>query len=82
MNTSCFRGFSDIKYIIVNMKKSIDHIDILENIVDFKVNQDKTGEVWKMLSGIKDDFYIYDRCGRLAEFVPYARSYLGRNDVR
>eukprot|EP00112_Aurelia_sp_Birch-Aquarium-sp1_P000266 Seg1021.5 transcript_id=Seg1021.5/GoldUCD/mRNA.D3Y31 product="hypothetical protein" protein_id=Seg1021.5/GoldUCD/D3Y31 len=35
-----------------------------------------------MLNGSKDDFYIYNRCGALSDYVPKSKSYLGKNYVK
>jgi len=31
---------------------------------------------WSALGGLKDDVFIYDKCGRLAYYVPFPRSYV------
>ncbi|CAM5136552.1 unnamed protein product [Eretmochelys imbricata] len=33
-------------------------------------------DVWQILDGDKDDFFIYDRCGRLAFHIPLPYSFL------
>ena len=68
--------------MVVNMAKSAKKIGLLTEIVDFKVHQDKDGSIWKMLNGSKDDFYIYDFCGKLSEYIPKERSYLREDDVK
>jgi len=74
-------GMKRISFVIVNLKKAAKSKHLLDRIVDFKVYQDKTGNIWKMLNGSKDDFYIYNRCGNLSGFVPSKKSFLGKNYV-
>eukprot|EP00795_Rhopilema_esculentum_P004135 gene4135-20319_t len=64
------------------MANSAEQIGLLTKIVDFKVHQDKDGSIWKMLNGSKDDFYVYDFCGKLSEYISKERSYLGEEDVK
>ncbi|MBN3283103.1 SEPP1 protein, partial [Polyodon spathula] len=74
------RGLNNISYMIVN---SQDHesrhlYPLLRKKVSVNIpvyNQDNLQEdVWKLLAGDKDDFLIYDRCGRLTSHLglPYS----------
>uniref|UniRef100_G3WG53 Selenoprotein P N-terminal domain-containing protein n=2 Tax=Sarcophilus harrisii TaxID=9305 RepID=G3WG53_SARHA len=64
-------GFSNISYIVVNHQGNPSQLNfkelkdkVSENITVYQqeVNQQ---DVWTVLNGSKDDFLIYDRCGRL-----------------
>ncbi|XP_035660700.1 selenoprotein P-like [Branchiostoma floridae] len=54
----------------------------LEGVVNFGVYQDTPrADVWGLLDGRKDDFIIYDRCGRLARHIRMPEAWLVRPDV-
>ncbi|XP_078621595.1 uncharacterized protein LOC144887930 [Branchiostoma floridae x Branchiostoma japonicum] len=54
----------------------------LEGVVNFGVYQDTPREnVWGLLDGRKDDFIIYDRCGRLGRHIRMPEAWLVRPDV-
>ncbi|XP_064605443.1 selenoprotein Pb-like [Liolophura sinensis] len=53
-------------------------VEELEVRVGFPVFQDThSRNIWTSLEGNKDDFFIYDRCGNLAYYLPYPDSWLG-----
>ncbi|XP_015928303.1 BEACH domain-containing protein lvsA [Parasteatoda tepidariorum] len=73
----------DINFMIVN--SNLQHAVLLrrelENRVSFDVFQDNHEvNVWNKMEGGKDDVYIYDRCGRLAYFIPYPLSVMASAD--
>jgi len=75
-------GMKDITYLVINMNIAASQINRLKRLVDFPVYQDKDGSIWKNLRAYKDDFLVYDRCGRLTKYIPRRLSYLGRPNVR
>jgi len=71
-------GFEEVIFMGVNSKQwhSELMIDYLEERVQFPVYQAAPGnDVFLTLSGRKDDVYVYDRCGRLAYYIPFPKSY-------
>jgi hypothetical protein len=49
----------------------------LERVINFSVHQASHQQhYWSLLGGLKDDVFIYDKCGRLAYYVPFPRSYV------
>lgn len=56
------------------LKRSASNIPVYQD----KVESPRNTTIWSLLNGGKDDFYIYDRCGRLAYYVPYPISFLYR----
>lgn len=62
------------KYLITKLKFKANPIPVYQDNVE--VERNKT--IWSLLEGGKDDFYIYDRCGRLTYYVPYPISFLYR----
>jgi hypothetical protein len=48
-----------------------------DRLVNFSVYQSTHREHhWSQLGGLKDDFFVYDRCGRLAYYVPFPHSFV------
>lgn len=63
---------SELQFLIVNDQKSAPLRENLERRVSFSVHQETEHEpVWNTLGGGKDDVFIFDRCGRLAFYVPF-----------
>ncbi|XP_077561252.1 selenoprotein Pb-like [Haemaphysalis longicornis] len=63
---------SELQFLIVNEQKSAQLRDSLESRVSFPVHQESEAEpAWNTLGGGKDDVFIFDRCGRLAFYVPF-----------
>lgn len=61
--------------MLVNTVRAASHVGEFDRRVSFPVYQETAEEpVWNLLTGNKDDVFIYDRCGRLAYFVPYPLS--------
>lgn len=67
-------GIADVQTIIINNLHpgSQAMMRYLRRYAgEVPVYQDtNTSDVWQQLEGGKDDFFIYDRCGRLAYYVP------------
>jgi hypothetical protein len=49
----------------------------LVNVINFTLYQSsRDSHYWSALGGLKDDVFIYDKCGRLAYYIPFPRSYI------
>uniref|UniRef100_G1Q9G6 Selenoprotein P N-terminal domain-containing protein n=3 Tax=Myotis lucifugus TaxID=59463 RepID=G1Q9G6_MYOLU len=64
-------GFSNISYVVVNhqghpsrLRYNLLKNKVSEHIPVYQQEENQT-DVWTLLNGNKDDFLIYDRCGRL-----------------
>lgn len=60
--------------LYTKLKRSANNIPVYQD----KVESPRNTTIWSLLNGGKDDFFIYDRCGRLAYYVPYPISFLYR----
>ncbi|KAE8609938.1 hypothetical protein XENTR_v10011953 [Xenopus tropicalis] len=76
------QGMTDIKYMIVN-DQSLHSANMFPELKRWApegipVYQQTPGQddVWELLDGNKDDFLIYDRCGRLTFHVRLPLSFL------
>ncbi|XP_041359650.1 selenoprotein Pb-like [Gigantopelta aegis] len=51
----------------------------LTELVPFPVYQDSTQlHLWRdIFQGSKDDFFVFDKCGKLTYHIPFPQSYLG-----
>lgn len=68
---------TELQFLVVNDRKSAHLRDHLDQRVSFAVHQETEEEpVWTTMDGGKDDVFIYDRCGRLAYYVPFPISLL------
>ncbi|KAG8518863.1 Selenoprotein P, partial [Galemys pyrenaicus] len=75
-------GYSNISYVIVN-HQGIDsqvkymHLknQVSKHIPVYQQEENQT-DVWSLLNGNKDDFLIYDRCGRLVQHLGLPFSFL------
>ncbi|CAN8005015.1 unnamed protein product, partial [Ixodes hexagonus] len=69
------RNMTDVRFLVVNSLDAASQVQELERRVSFPVYQETADEpVWSVLAGDKDDVFIYDRCGRLAYFIPFPLS--------
>uniref|UniRef100_A0A8C8RAN3 Selenoprotein P n=1 Tax=Pelusios castaneus TaxID=367368 RepID=A0A8C8RAN3_9SAUR len=75
-------GLVNISYVVVNHQgiSSQRKIHILkekvsENITVYQQDKEQA-DVWNLLNGNKDDFLIYDRCGRLVYHLGLPYSFL------
>lgn len=65
-------NMTELQFLVVNDRKSAHLRDHLERRVSFAVHQETEEEpVWTTMEGGKDDVFIFDRCGRLAFYVPF-----------
>uniref|UniRef100_A0A4X2JVP5 Selenoprotein P N-terminal domain-containing protein n=1 Tax=Vombatus ursinus TaxID=29139 RepID=A0A4X2JVP5_VOMUR len=75
-------GFSSISYIVVNHQGNPSQLNfkqlkdkVSENITVYQQEENQK-DVWTTLNGNKDDFLIYDRCGRLVYHLGLPYSFL------
>ncbi|KAH7968561.1 hypothetical protein HPB52_009614 [Rhipicephalus sanguineus] len=70
-------NMTELQFLVVNDRKSAHLRDHLDQRVSFAVHQETEEEpVWTTMDGGKDDVFIFDRCGRLAYYVPFPISLL------
>uniref|UniRef100_K7FTE4 Selenoprotein Pb-like n=1 Tax=Pelodiscus sinensis TaxID=13735 RepID=K7FTE4_PELSI len=75
-------GLTDISYMIVNEKAALSRAMYWQlkrqapKGVPVYQQELLEPDVWQILDGDKDDFLIYDRCGRLAFHIPLPYSFL------
>uniref|UniRef100_A0A8C8SPY2 Selenoprotein P N-terminal domain-containing protein n=1 Tax=Pelusios castaneus TaxID=367368 RepID=A0A8C8SPY2_9SAUR len=75
-------GLADVSYLIVNEKAPLSRAMYWElkrqapEGVPVYQQEILEPDVWQILDGDKDDFLIYDRCGRLAFHIPLPYSFL------
>uniref|UniRef100_A0A6I8PIN2 Selenoprotein P N-terminal domain-containing protein n=1 Tax=Ornithorhynchus anatinus TaxID=9258 RepID=A0A6I8PIN2_ORNAN len=75
-------GYSNISYIIVNhqgMPSQLNHKTLKEKVsehIPVYQQDEKQTDVWSTLKGNKDDFLIYDRCGRLVYHLSLPYTFL------
>ncbi|XP_018429232.1 PREDICTED: selenoprotein Pb-like isoform X2 [Nanorana parkeri] len=76
------QGLTNISYIIVNDQSSLSRILFPKLVtqappgVPVYQQLPEQEDVWEVLDGSKDDFLIYDRCGRLTFHIRLPYSYL------
>lgn len=75
-------GYFNISYIVVNHQgphSQLKH-EHLKNQVSAQIvvyqQEEHQADVWTLLNGSKDDFLIYDRCGRLVYHLGLPYSFL------
>ncbi|KAJ7335021.1 hypothetical protein JRQ81_012962 [Phrynocephalus forsythii] len=75
-------GFTNISFIVVNhqgyhsqLKYHLLREKVAEHIPVYQQDTSQP-DVWKILNGNKDDFLIYDRCGRLVYHLGLPYSFL------
>uniref|UniRef100_G3TLW1 Selenoprotein P N-terminal domain-containing protein n=1 Tax=Loxodonta africana TaxID=9785 RepID=G3TLW1_LOXAF len=75
-------GYSNVSYVIVNhqdLNSRLKYIHlknkVSEHIPVYQQEENQT-DVWTLLNGNKDDFLIYDRCGRLVYHLGLPYSFL------
>ena len=75
-------GYSNISYIIVNhqghpSQLKYEHLKSqVSNNIPVYQQEENQPDVWTLLNGSKDDFLIYDRCGRLVYQIGLPFSFL------
>ncbi|TKC44164.1 hypothetical protein EI555_013507 [Monodon monoceros] len=75
-------GYSNISYVVVNhqgISSRLNYVHlknkVSEHIPVYQQEENQT-DVWTLLNGKKDDFLIYDRCGRLVYHLGLPYSFL------
>uniref|UniRef100_A0A2K6EXU7 Selenoprotein P n=1 Tax=Propithecus coquereli TaxID=379532 RepID=A0A2K6EXU7_PROCO len=75
-------GYSSVSYVVVNhqgLSSRLKYIHlknkVSEHIPVYQQEEHQT-DVWTLLNGNKDDFLIYDRCGRLVYHLGLPYSFL------
>ncbi|TPV94509.1 MAG: hypothetical protein B7733_14805 [Myxococcales bacterium FL481] len=64
-------GYEDVEFAAINSIDALDDRKKLSARCSFPLFQDTSEtEGWDMHEGNKDDFYIYDRDGKLAAYLP------------
>jgi len=72
-------GGIPVEMIGINARSSAAHLMASElgQLVNFTVYQSsRQNNYWSQLGGLKDDVFIYDKCGRLSYFVPFPYSFV------
>lgn len=68
-----------IKVIAINARYRAAQLMLseLERLVNVTVYQSTHHHhYWSLLGGLKDDVFVYDKCGRLSYYVPFPRSFV------
>lgn len=80
-------GLKDVTYMVINHQgpqaqqlHPMLEQRISQNIALYKQQEDQP-DVWLLLNGAKDDFFIYDRCGRLTRQVSLPYSIIGQGHI-
>lgn len=81
------RGLKDVIYMVINHQGAqaqklhgMLEQSLSENITLYKQLEHQP-DVWRTLNGEKDDFLIYDRCGRLTRHISLPYSIIGQGHV-
>lgn len=81
------QGLKDVVYMVVNHQGGQSqrlHTMLAQRLTE-TITLYKQGEqqpdVWQTLGGEKDDFFIYDRCGRLTQHISLPYSIIGQGHV-
>lgn len=81
------QGLKDVAYMVINHQgEQAQHLHVLlaqklsENITLYKQDKQQP-DVWQTLGGEKDDFLIYDRCGRLTHHISLPYTIIGQGHV-
>ncbi|KAB1281187.1 Selenoprotein P [Camelus dromedarius] len=76
------KGYSNISFVVVNHQGLSSRLKYMhlknkvsEHIPVYQQEENQT-DVWTLLNGNKDDFLIYDRCGRLVYHLGLPFSFL------
>ena len=68
----------DVGFLVINKIDAEDTQQKLLNQGSFPMVQDIAGvNVWQLMSGSKDDFYLFGKDGRLAKFLPVSGDLVG-----
>lgn len=64
-------GYTDVQFAAINSIDALGDRKELSDRCSFPLFQDTQDDhAWDMHDGYKDDFYIYDRDGKLAAYLP------------
>lgn len=81
------QGLKNVIYMVINHQGAQAqqlHIMLAErlskNITLYK-QEEQQPDVWQTLGGEKDDFFIYDRCGRLTHHISLPYSIIGHGHI-
>lgn len=81
------QGLKDVVYMVVNQQgEQAQRLHTMlaqrltENITLYK-QEEQQPDVWQALSGEKDDFLVYDRCGRLTNHISLPYSIIGQGHI-
>lgn len=81
------QGLKDVVYMVVNQQEEQAqrlHPMLAQrlsgNITLYKQDKQQS-DVWQTLSGMTDDFLIYDRCGRLTHHISLPYSLIGQGHI-
>jgi len=56
--------------------------DEFRPIVNYTIYQStQKVDLWSKIGGMKDDIFVYDRCGLLAYYIPFPQSYIPQRFV-
>ncbi|RVE68056.1 hypothetical protein OJAV_G00088000 [Oryzias javanicus] len=81
------QGLTDVAFMVVNHQEEraqrlhpLLQERLSQDIALYKQHKDHL-DVWKILNGEKDDFFIYDRCGRLTHHLSLPYNIIGHGHV-
>uniref|UniRef100_A0A8C6UVT4 Selenoprotein P N-terminal domain-containing protein n=1 Tax=Neogobius melanostomus TaxID=47308 RepID=A0A8C6UVT4_9GOBI len=81
------QGLRNIEYMVINHQGAqaqrlhpLLAEKLTANVTLYKQPEDQP-DVWQILKGEKDDFFIYDRCGRLTQHITLPYSIIGQGHV-
>uniref|UniRef100_A0A8C4H8B8 Selenoprotein P N-terminal domain-containing protein n=1 Tax=Dicentrarchus labrax TaxID=13489 RepID=A0A8C4H8B8_DICLA len=81
------QGLKEVVYMVINHQgEQAQRLHTMlaqrlsENITLYKQDTQEP-DVWQTLGGEKDDFFIYDRCGRLTRHISLPYSIIGQGHV-
>ncbi|KAL7391689.1 hypothetical protein ABVT39_012939 [Epinephelus coioides] len=81
------QGLKDVVYMVVNQQEEQAQRlhpmlaqKLSENITLYKQDEQQP-DIWQALGGEKDDFLIYDRCGRLTYHISLPYSIIGQGHI-
>ncbi|KAG8011918.1 Selenoprotein Pa, partial [Nibea albiflora] len=81
------QGLKGVVYMVVNHQG--EHSQRLHNMLAQRLTEpitlykqeEQQPDVWQTLGGEKDDFFIYDRCGRLTHHISLPYTIIGQGHV-
>ncbi|MFT7623924.1 MAG: hypothetical protein ACI9WU_003110 [Myxococcota bacterium] len=63
----------DVDFVSINKHDAVSTQEKLIEKVTFALLQDQDNiNVWELMDGVKDDFYVYNSDGTLSAFLPVA----------